>query len=405
MTQIDQGWGAGPSRRYETLAERFRPIFGRIREGVLRRELGRELPHEPIGWLKQSGFCAVRLPEQHGGAGATLPELFNLLIELAQADSNLAQALRAHFGFVEEVLSSGDVRKRATWLPRIARGETMGSARSEAGAAKLATFSTTLVRRGEGWVLNGSKFYTTGSLYADWVHVGANTPDGEAVTAIVSRQAPGVEVVDDWNGFGQTLTGSGTTHFVEVAVADEALTADAELFAYALPFYQLVHLATLAGIGRAASDEAALAVAARRRSYSHGTAALSSEDPQVLQVVGRVRSAAYTAGAIVLKAAEAAQRAFEVRRGETAFDQSLAIAELESAQAHTVVSSLILEATTILFDALGASATLRPAGLDRHWRNARTIASHNPRIYKDRIVGDYAVNGTPPPLRWRVGEA
>ena len=39
---------------------------------------------------------------------------------------------------------------------------------------------------------------------------------------------------------------------------------------------------------------------------------------------------------------------------------------------------------------LAASATLRPQGLDRFWRNARTLASHNPRIYKDRIVGDFA---------------
>ena len=70
-----------------------------------------------------------------------------------------------------------------------------------------------------------------------------------------------------------------------------------------------------------------------------------------------------------------------------------------------IVTDLILESTAIVFDALGASATLRPAGLDRYWRNARTISSHNPRIYKDRIVGDFAVNGTLPPPQWRIGQA
>ena len=34
--------------------------------------------------------------------------------------------------------------------------------------------------------------------------------------------------------------------------------------------------------------------------------------------------------------------------------------------------------------------------LDRHWRNARTLASHNPVIYKPRVVGDFRVNGTAP---------
>lgn len=77
--------------------------------------------------------------------------------------------------------------------------------------------------------------------------------------------------------------------------------------------------------------------------------------------------------------------------------------EIELAQAQTVLTSLVLEATTILFDALGASATSRSHSLDRHWRNARTISSHNPRIYKDRVVGDYAVNGTEPPFQWKIG--
>ena len=76
-----------------------------------------------------------------------------------------------------------------------------------------------------------------------------------------------------------------------------------------------------------------------------------------------------------------------------------------AAQAQTVVSDLVLQSSTILFDALGASATKKPSGLDRHWRNARTLSSHNPRIYKDRIVGDFAVNGTPPPYQWRIGQS
>ena len=74
-----------------------------------------------------------------------------------------------------------------------------------------------------------------------------------------------------------------------------------------------------------------------------------------------------------------------------------------SRQTVTVVSDLVLEATTIIFDALGASSTAKNLGLDRYWRNARTIATHNPRVYRDRIVGDFAVNGTPPPGQYRIG--
>ena len=407
MTQIDDAWGAGPTPRYDELAERFRPLFARIRDGGLERELTRRLPVEEIGWLKASGFGALRLPPEHGGAGATLPELFGLLIELSAAESNITQALRAHFGFVEEMLGTMIPGRRDTWWPRIARGDIAGSARSEAGDTKQAAFSTTVRRAGEGWRLDGAKFYTTGSLYADWIHVAATrAPDGASVTGIVSRHAPGVRVVDDWDGFGQILTASGTATFDDVFVTDEDLVEDSSIFAYTLPFYQLVHVATLAGIGRAAARDLAQAVAGRQRTYSHAAAGRSSQDPQVLQVVGRVRSAAYAAGAIVLKAAEAVERAYRTGRGTGVADpQVVAIAELEAAQALTIVSTLILDAATILFDALGASAVRRSAGLDRHWRNARTLASHNPRIYKDRIIGDFAVNRTLPPLSWRVGTA
>jgi alkylation response protein AidB-like acyl-CoA dehydrogenase len=214
-----------------------------------------------------------------------------------------------------------------------------------------------------------------------------------------------VEVVDDWNGFGQILTVSGTATFTNVAVDPRHVVPDEERPPYFPAFFQLVHLATLAGIARAAATDVAKLVARRRRTYSHANGPASAQDPQVLAVVGRVRGAAYAAGAIVLQNARAVQRAFEARLSEdTAAEESaVATAELELCQSLPVLSSLVLDATTLLFDALGASATSKELGLDRYWRNARTLASHNPRIYKDRIVGDFAVNGTPPPPQWRIG--
>jgi len=153
--------------------------------------------------------------------------------------------------------------------------------------------------------------------------------------------------------------------------------------------------------------ETAAAVAARQRSYSNGAGPRSSQDPQVLQVVGRIRSNAYAAGAIVLQVAQAIERAYQAHfAGDAdAEERANAVAELETSQAVTVVTNLVLEASTIIFDALGASSTRKPIGLDRHWRNARTLSSHNPRIYMDRIVGDFAVNGTPPPYQWQIGRS
>jgi alkylation response protein AidB-like acyl-CoA dehydrogenase len=227
----------------------------------------------------------------------------------------------------------------------------------------------------------------------------------ETVSAVVAAKAPGVEIVDDWDGFGQRLTVSGGATFTDVPVEAEHVASGEERFGYSAAFVQQVHHAALVGIARAASADAARAVADRRRTYSHATASRSSADPQVLQVVGRIHSLTYAAGAIMLKAAEALERSFEHRAHPDLRETANIAAEIEIAQAQTTISALVLEATSALFDALGASATSVSKSLDRYWRNARTVTSHNPRIYKDRIVGDFVVNGTPPPFQWRIGQA
>jgi alkylation response protein AidB-like acyl-CoA dehydrogenase len=349
----------------------------------------------------------VRVPDEFGGAGATLPELFNLLIELSEADSNVTNSLRSHFGFTEDVLNSADPKRRELWLRRIGEKTLFGNGHSEVGDNKLQAFSTTVSSKDGQLVLNGRKYYTTGTLFADWINIAAQHENGEPVGVVVSRHSPGVEVLDDWDGFGQALTASGTTIFKDVPVEGNQVIPVTARFKYSNPFYQLVHLATLAGIGRAAANDVAHLVKQRTRVFSHGNADRVAADPQILQVVGRVRGNAYAAGAIVLKVAEALQRAHEsqLSQDEDRIAAAVAIAELELDQAVTVVSSLILEATTIFFDALGASSAARNLALDRYWRNARTITNHNPRVYRDRIVGDFAVNGTPPPGQYRIGTA
>jgi len=398
LTQIDRGWGAGPSARYDLLAENFRPVIEQIRENAISRDLARKLPYDEIEKLKDAGFTALRVPVEYGGLSVTLPELFNLLIELSEADPNVTNALRPHLGFTEEILNSQYPDHRRLWLGRIVEKQLVGSGFSEVGSLKVGLSATKLVRHGSNWVLNGKKYYTTGSIFADWITLGAVDENDRFVRAIVPTRAPGVTILDDWDGFGQALTASGTIIFNDVVVSNEFINPSLDRYCYAGGFYQLFHLATLAGIGRAASTEVARLVAGRARVYQHGNAEQAGHDPQILQVVGRVRGQAYAAGAIVLKAAESLQRGYEAHLAGNHEAQETAgyIAELEVNQSVTVVTNLILDAVTSLFDALGASGVKRGNGLDRHWRNARTLASHNPRIYRDRSVGDFAVNGTKP---------
>jgi alkylation response protein AidB-like acyl-CoA dehydrogenase len=186
-------------------------------------------------------------------------------------------------------------------------------------------------------------------------------------------------------------------------VEEEDILYGNTAFPYSQAFFQLYHLATVAGIARAASQQISKLVGRRKRSFTHGNGDLPSDDPQILEIVGRVCSAAYVAGAVVASAARTLQSAADCDEGER---ETLVVrAELEVWQAQDRIFPMLLEAAGLMFDALSGSATLRTNGLDRHWRNIRTIASHNPRVYRTRIVGDFAVNGTRPPGQWRVGVA
>ena len=391
---------------YEQLAQRFRPIFAKIAAGAVERERSRSLPYEQINWLKEAGFGAVRVPVQYGGAGASVPQLFRLLIELATADANLPQSLRGHFAFVEDRLNAPPSAERDSWFKRFVAGDLVGNAWTEIGSVKMGDAITKVSPTEDGWRLNGTKFYSTGSIFSDWIDVYAKRTDtGGDVIAVVSTRQDGVTLSDDWDGFGQRTTGSGTSVFSDARVESINVIDFATRFKYQTAFYQLVLLAVLAGTAKAVERDAAREVRERTRIFSHGNAASVAQDVQVQQVVGRISAQAYAAEAVAIRAAEPSQRAYEARFGgnDAAERQANIAAEIESAQAQVVLADLVLRAASDLFNALGASAAREAKALDRHWRNARTVATHNPLIYKEKIIGDWVINGTEPPYIWQIG--
>lgn len=388
--------------RDEELLRRFTPIFARIAEGTLQREEHRELAHEPVAWLREAGFGALRVPQRYGGLGASVPQLFRLLTLLGEADSNLPQILRAHFGFVEGRLNAPDESSRALWFPRIAAGELFGAAMAE--RTEVTRNSVTLTRDGEGWRVNGEKYYCTGTLYADWI--AASTSDGdEHVAVAISTRAPGVTLVDDWDGFGQRLTGSGTTRFDNVLVSEDQVfrrfqPGSPRDDSYITAFYQLVHLAGLAGIARAVQRDAIAFVQGRTRTFGIPGQSSPRHDPLVQRVIGRLSSLAFSAESLVEGVSAAIERAWQAHLAGEASEALYTEADIRAYQGQQIAIQQVLEATGLLFEVGGASATSTTRRLDRHWRNARTIASHNPAILREAYIGDYYLNGTIPGQAW-----
>lgn len=390
---------------YEQVARRFRPLIERIAASAVERDQSRSLPIDELRELMQAGFGALRVPIVYGGAGVSIKQLSRLLTELAAADSNLTQALRGHFTYVEDVINAPAGEWRDAWLARFVKGDVFGNAWTEAGDVAVGEVRTRVIQRNGRWLLNGEKYYSTGSIFADWIDVFARQEDGSDVIVAVATRQPGVTLSDDWDGFGQRTTGSGSTVFKDAVVERAHIVDFSQRFGYQTAFYQLFHLATLAGIARAAEVAAASEVRARKRIYSHGNASHVGQDVQIQQVVGEIAAWAYAAEAVALSATEPAQQAYEahVSGNENGAKRLYIDAEIESAKGQIVTSELALRASTHLFDALGASALGGAKSLDRHWRNARAVASHNPVVYKAKLVGDWSINQKEPILLWQTG--
>ncbi|MDH6181714.1 alkylation response protein AidB-like acyl-CoA dehydrogenase [Microbacteriaceae bacterium SG_E_30_P1] len=391
----------------ESARERLQPVFERIGATSLEREQSRTLPTEAVRDLRDAGFGRLRIPVEFGGDGLSWPDFAELLIELAALDSNLPQIFRGHIAYVEDLIAAAPGPRRERWLRRLAAGDLVGNAWSEVGSGAIGASGTVVSEAGDGSLrVDGRKFYTTGSIFADWIDATA-TKDGTDVTVLIPRHQEGVTVLDDWDGFGQPLTGTGTAIFESAEVSAEDVAPFADRFRYQTAVYQLVLVSVLAGIAAAVERDVAEQIRARTRVYSHGTAARTHEDPQILQIVGELSAVAAVARASVLEVARAVERAAALADDRDSADAIDAVVEAEfaSAQSQVVLTDLVPRAATRLFDTLGASAISGSKSLDRHWRNARAVASHNPWIFKARQLGDRAVTGAVPDFIWAVGVA
>ena len=388
--------------RDDELEARFAPIFQKIAADAVDRERNRTLPFDEIRLLKEAGFGSLRVPKEYGGIGATLRQAFDLLIGLAAANSNLPQALRVHFNVIEDLILNKDELVKARWLKAIAGGALVGVAVTELGVGAVDRYRTAVKSGTSGLRLNGTKYYTTGTLYADHLIVAADQ-DGKRISVLVDTDQPGVTVHDDWDGFGQRLTASGTAEFNDARVSPDRVLGPGygtEGRVYGTAHVQLVLLAALAGIAQRAAADTTGWVKARTRTFSHAAADLPKADPLVQQVIGRVSAAAFAARATVLAAVDELARTLD---GRSEDPKQLDASELAAAQAQVIVTKLVLDATSELFEVGGASLTSEKLAIDRHWRNARTIASHNPVIFNLRSIGAHELNGEDLPYAWSVG--
>ncbi|GAB3595706.1 acyl-CoA dehydrogenase family protein [Microbacterium tumbae] len=353
--------------------------------------------------LAALGLTAARLPVAAGGAGASYPQLVDLQILLARADSNVTQSLRTHFAVSDRAARAAQRGEEDAATEEIAAGRIFAGATTEIGHGALGTVATTLRADADGILrVNGRKHYATGSGYADWLSVLVSDENGGHLVATVRADAEGVRLHDDWDAVGQRLTTSGTVEFTDVA-AEAALVrvgegSSADRLGHLDAVLQLTHLATLAGIALRTRDDAIAWLRGRTRTFSHASSGTPAQDPQLQERIGTLDGLAQSVVASVRTAAGVLAADLERPLEEQTGDGHLAVT-----RAQITVPALVLQATQSLFDLGAGSLVDGRLALDRHWRNARTLSNHNPVHLKARALGERALGGAELPEIWYVG--
>ncbi|MGX1620428.1 SfnB family sulfur acquisition oxidoreductase [Streptomyces sp. NPDC055506] len=367
-----------------------------FRKEAAERDVRRRLPHAELERLSASGLPAVSVPAEFGGADVraeTLAEIFRLL---ASADASLAQIPQSHFVYVNVLRRQGTRAQQEFFFGEVLRGRRFGNAQSEAGTKHVQDIRTRLALRPDGsYVLDGVKHYSTGALFAHWIPVLARADDDTLHVAYVPRDAPGLTVVDDWDGMGQRTTASGTVRLERVPVpADRVLPHHLTFQGPQLhgAVAQLLHAAIDAGIASGALAEAVEFVRTKSRPWFESGLETAAEDPLLIQRFGELSIRLRAAEALLREAARAVDAARDDLTDDSAAEASIAVATAKVTAAETAV-----EIGSALFEVAGTRSALDSLGLHRHWRDARTHTLHDPARWKVQHIGRYVLNGTRPP--------
>jgi alkylation response protein AidB-like acyl-CoA dehydrogenase len=348
------------------------------------RDRDRRLPIDELAALSRSGLLGISVPAEFGGAGLLPSVVAQVFAVLAGADVALTQIAQNHFDFVD-VLRFADEPFRSELFAQVLDGSRFGNALAEAGSQGLRIIRTRLTPAPGGFTLNGHKQFATGALTADWVPVIAVDPSDAMRVVYVERHAPGVDIRDDWDSFGQRATFSGSAVFSEVPIAFKQVVergrGNPTLAVALLAGNQLIHAAIEYG-GASGSLAALNAVA--------GTA-----PGELAQALERARLAVQRAARLVDDAVAAGRPSRDgALRAFIAVDAAKAIAY----RAGPRLGREVLASADV-------ASVLASAGLDRHWRNARVHSLHDPARQRERDIGRYLLLGSAPAMATLIEKA
>lgn len=374
------------------LAKRF---AAKIAETASARDREQRLPVAEIAEFTQSGLWSLNVPKAYGGPELSYATIAEVISIVSAADPSLGQLPQNHIDFIDTLRTTGSPEQKTEFFRAILAGTRSGNAFSELGSRTAADFETKITRRGDDYVVNGKKFYSSGALLAHVVPITTVDLDGRLYIAVADRDARGLSIIDDWSSFGQRTTASGT-----VIIDNVVLPASRVIPTYQSEdspsangaICQIVHAAVDVGIARRAIEDTIAFVRDSARPWIDSGKAKAVDDPYTLSDIGDLKIKLHAAEALLARAG----RSLDEAAGRPTAE-SVAAASIAVAKAKVLSTEVALLASNKLFEHGGARSTLLKNNFDRHWRNARVHTVHDPVRWKYPIIGNYHLNHVLPP--------
>lgn len=367
-----------------------------FKQAAVERDANRNLPFTEIEAYSQSGLWAITVPKQYGGAEVSSLTVAKVIALFSGADGSIGQIPQNHFYALEVLRNTGTEAQKKRLYQEVLQGARFGNALAEFKTRTSAHKQTTLIPSENGYLIQGEKFYCTGSLFAHRIPTLVVDETGNEFLAFVQRDSQGLELIDDWSGFGQRTTGSGTVKFNQVFVAkDDVIPFDTAFKQLSLvgPFAQIMHAAIEVGIARAAFEET-LARVRVARPWIDANIESTTQDSLTLSELGRVATDVKASELLLKQAARSVDAAKYELNAETLAKASIDVAKV---RAHSTETAL--KASSKLIELAGSRGSQRADGLDRHWRNARVHTLHDAARWKYYFIGNYVLNSILPPRR------
>ena len=387
-----------PAHRIESEEEALsiaRELAEEFAKSANERDTDRILPFDELDALAQSGLLAITVPPEYDGIDVSNAVLAEITAILSEADSSIGQIPQNHFYILEALRTDGTEEQKAFFFGRALAGDRFGNALSERGTKTVGDYATRLTPDGPGFRLNGRKYYSTGVLFAEWIVVFALDPNDKLTMSFLPRGADGLQIIDDWDGFGQRTTGSGTTVLQNVYVTADAVVRHHRGFERPTTIGsvgQIIHAGIDLGIARAAFAETLNFVRDHARPWMDSGVERAADDPLTIARIGQLAIRLEAATATVERAGKKVDVAQINGTEESVVEATLAVAA-----AKVLTTEIALETSNTLFELAGTASTKIGLNLDRHWRNARTHTLHDPVRWKHHVVGNYHLNGVKPP--------